>query len=79
MACSTGCPTPGAHKTWGECVRDKGTKIAYCGQGGGDATTQKRWDANLQSYRDAVRQGVQPKSTRKRDIESAIRAADKAA
>lgn len=28
MACSTSCPTPGAHRTYGECLRAKGLSTA---------------------------------------------------
>lgn len=28
VPCSTGCPTPGAHKSFGECLRNKGIQIA---------------------------------------------------
>lgn len=52
-------------------------KVAYCGIGGGDATSQKKWDANLDAYRSAKAQGIQPKSTRASAIEAAIRQSDK--
>lgn len=72
MACTSGCPVPGSHATWGECLRAKSLKVAYCGQGGGDATTQKRWDAELQGYRDAVAQGIQPAGTTTKAVRMAV-------
>lgn len=60
--CSAACVTRD-HLTFGECMRSKNLKVAYCGIGGGDATEQKRWDANLQEYRDLRRQGIEPETT----------------
>ena len=74
--CSTGCPTRD-HANWGECVRAKSMKVAYCGVGGGDATAQKRWDANLQEYRDARAAGIQPKSTKIKDVRDAVTISEK--
>lgn len=76
MACSSSCRTQD-HATWGECVRDKGLRIGYCGQGGGDATKQKKLDADLQAYRDARRQGIQPKTTRIEDTRAAVEISNK--
>ena len=48
MNCSTGCPTPGAHESWGECVRAKNTRVAWAASARGlDATAEKKWDAEL--------------------------------
>ncbi len=69
--CSSGCST-GPHATYGACIRSKGLRVAYSGVGGGDATIQKRWDAELQSYRDAVAQGIEPESTKTPDIRRAV-------
>lgn len=73
MACTSGCPTPGAHATWGECLRAKGTKVAFCGIGGGDASAQKKWDSDLAAYKDARRQGVQPSGTSRVQVETAMK------
>jgi hypothetical protein len=37
-----------------------------------DATKQKRWDAELDLYRSATAQGIQPSSTKTADIERAL-------
>lgn len=75
MACRSGCPTQD-HKSWGECARAASLKVAYCGIGGGDATKQKKWDRELDSYKAARAQGIQPRSTKSRDIETAVKVSD---
>lgn len=70
------CPDE-SHATFGACVRYKGIRIAYCGQGGGDATGQRRWDAELDAYRDARRQGVQPAGTKLPQIQAAMEVSDR--
>lgn len=50
MSCRTGCPTPGAHGTWGECARAGSLRIGQV-----DASEQKAWDAELGSFYSAVR------------------------
>lgn len=74
------CGCGGGHKTFGECVRNKGLRIEGCRDavGGADRTRQKKWDAELQSYRDARAQGIQPATTKTKDIERAVRMSEKA-
>jgi len=65
--CGKGCPTFGA------CLRGKRITI-------GDPVTReavKRWDGNLDSYEKARRNGMQPASTRQRDIDAAWSISDK--
>ncbi|MFF4019992.1 hypothetical protein [Streptomyces sp. NPDC001843] len=76
MACRTGCPTPGKHKSWGECARSANLRVAYCGIGGGDATEQNKWDQELELYRSARRQGIRPDGTKTSQIMRAIKASD---
>ena len=73
--CRSGCPTQD-HSSWGECLRASNLRIAYCGINGGDATKQKKWDAELQEYRDARAQGIEPASTRTKDIREAVKQSD---
>lgn len=47
-------------------------KVGYCGKAGQDATAQKRWDSELDLYSSAVKQGIQPESTKRRGVEAAI-------
>lgn len=58
MPCSTGCPTPGAHKTWGECVRSKRVQLS-------DITAHQDNQAIYTAsdlYRQAREDGLQPES-----------------
>lgn len=75
--CRSGCPTQD-HASWGACARAANLKVAYCGIGGGDATVQKRWDSELDLYRQARKQGVQPDGTKTTQIMSALKASDAA-
>jgi hypothetical protein len=38
----------------------------------------KKWDAELQAYRDARAQGIQPSSTRMKDIQVAVEVSNRA-
>lgn len=57
--------------------RARSIKVAYCGIGGGDATAQKQWDRNLDMYRKARAEGIQPTGTSAAKIKAAIRQSDK--
>ena len=71
--CSLGCPNPGSHASFAECMNDKGAKVAYANSAGGfDYTAQKAWDRNLDAYADAKRQGIQPATTQRKDVEQAV-------
>lgn len=71
-SCGQGCPT------MGYCLRNKGIKFngvfatRSAGAGYGDATAQKAWDKELDEYRDARAQGIQPASTKTKDIRDAV-------
>jgi hypothetical protein len=72
MTCSSGCPTQD-HRSYGECLRSKAPKIAFCNSAAGqDYTKQKRWDRELDAYQDAKRQGIQPEGTRLSQINEAV-------
>lgn len=61
--CTSACPTKD-HESWGECVRSKGLRIGWAASAKGiDATTEKKWNKNLDEYESLVRQGVQPRNT----------------
>jgi len=67
--CSSSCPTPGAHKTWGECVRAKGIQI-------GDLKhhdINKRGEADLAAYKAARDQGIQPSGIERSAVDRAVR------
>jgi hypothetical protein len=70
-SCTSGCPTQD-HASWGECLRNKGLRIAYAKSAAGqDATKQKRWDAEIGRYRSAVAQGMDPEGTTTRHVRMA--------
>lgn len=75
--CRTGCPTQD-HISWGECARASNLRVAYCGIGGGDATEQKAWDGELDLYRQARKQGVQPDGTKTSQVMAALKASEAA-
>lgn len=76
MACSSGCPTQD-HASYGECLRSKGTRIAYTNSAAGqDYTKQKRWDRELDAYAAAKRQGIQPAGTTMTQITEAVQLSD---
>jgi len=69
--CRSGCPTPGAHSSWGDCAR-----AANVGIGAGETSpafiARKKWDTEIESYAYARSQGIQPASTQLQDIATAI-------
>lgn len=78
MACTSSCRTQD-HATWGECVRAKNLKTAYCQSWkGADATAQRRADKELDAYAAARKEGIQPQSTKRHHIEAAVKASDQA-
>lgn len=52
-------------------------RIGYCGQGAGDATTQKKWDAELNHYYNALAQGVEPEGTTRAKVDEALKISEK--
>lgn len=72
MACSSSCPTPGAHSSWGQCVKAKGIQI------GDIAGRQINLDGEkeLDAYRAAVAQGIQPLGTKMAQVEAAVAVSD---
>lgn len=77
MACSAACPTPGVHQTYGECLRAKALQVDVAVPGTGyDPARQKAWDSELDLYRTARSQGIQPAGTKRHQIENAIKISD---
>jgi hypothetical protein len=67
VACRSGCPT-GGHLTWGECARAANLQTVV--GAGHDAVVA--WDSELDLYAKARAEGIQPASTKRRDIEAAF-------
>lgn len=75
--CSASCGTRD-HASWGECVRSKGLRVAYCNSAAGrDYTVQKRWDRELTEYKDARAQGIQPAGTTRTKVRAAVEASNR--
>jgi hypothetical protein len=71
--CTSGCPTQN-HKSWGECLRAKNLVVNYTNAVG----TQKYLDDELSRYQSAVKNGIEPRSTKMKDIVAAERLSDSA-
>lgn len=72
MNCRTGCPSKD-HASWGECARASGIQLGDVkGQGGTPAL-----DRRLSAYDSARRQGIQPATTRLRDVNAAVRISER--
>ena len=69
--CRSGCRTQD-HANWGECARAANLSI------GNEqvSTTLKNNEKELGAYRDARKLGIQPASTRMKDIQKAVRVSD---
>lgn len=71
-SCGDGCAT------FGECMRRKGLRIGFCRSAAGlDYSTHKAWHRELDFYKDARTQGVQPAGTRTHQIRAALDASDR--
>jgi hypothetical protein len=78
MACTTGCPTQDC-ESYGACLKGKGARVAYCNSAGGlDYTAQKSWDKELDAYKSARAEGIQPAGTKLHQVENAKRISDAA-
>lgn len=68
MACRTGCPTQN-HGSWGECARSANIRTIWVQHTKGlEKSKDDHHERELQRYRDARRQGIQPASTKTKDI-----------
>lgn len=75
--CTSGCPTQD-HGSYAECLQSKGVGTYLASPSKGlDGTTQKRWDRELDAYRAARKDGIQPDGTRMHQIEKAVKISDK--
>lgn len=68
------------HNTWGECQRSKNFHVAYCRSAvnyKNDFTRQKELDRDLAFYRDARKQGIQPDTLKRNDVQYALDSSDR--
>lgn len=85
MACTSGCPTPGAHASWGECARSKNLTVssdAYTAATlartpGAAMNGGQKWEAEMTEYPKMVAQGIQPAGTQLHQIRGAKAASEK--
>lgn len=78
MNCTSTCLTKD-HRSWGECMRAKNLGVAYCRSATNprnDATAEKRWNRELDLYESTRKEGIQPDTTQRVDIERARKFSD---
>lgn len=71
MSCSSSCKTQD-HESYGACLRAKGIQVGDLMNTG----IQKAGAQNLERYRQARKEGIQPRSTRPADVQAAIQISD---
>jgi hypothetical protein len=64
--CSSACLTKD-HATFGECIRAKALQVAPIA----NLTGSRAWDAELNAYRSARSQGIQPSGTTMKQVRDA--------
>jgi len=73
--CTSGCKTKD-HATYAECLQQNMPMISPSStpsRSGWDRDKIKKDDKELDSYYSAVRQGIEPRSTRQKDIDAAVK------
>ena len=72
--CTSSCKTKD-HTNYGECMRSNTPMFVGVNptKTGWDQDKVKKDEKEIQSYWDATRQGIEPRSTRKKDIDAAVR------
>lgn len=71
MNCTSGCPTK-SHASYGECLRDKAPRVTTAATRIGDYSFRSNWTQEIKEYRDARKQGIQPKTSNLHDIRQAV-------
>lgn len=72
MACSSTCPTQD-HESFGACLRSKGVgAIGYRESLGRTSEASRTTQTELDLYASAVRQGIQPASTKLQAVQDAL-------
>lgn len=77
MSCASSCKTQD-HRSYGECLRSKGLAVTGLESTNPSFTRERTraWDSELDLYQSAVKDGIQPASTQRKDIEAAIEISD---
>ena len=74
--CTSGCSTQD-HRSYGECLKDKAPKVTTADTRKGDYAFRSNWNQEIKEYRDARKQGIQPKSSSLKDIREAVSTSQK--
>ena len=74
--CRSGCDTQD-HSSYAECLRAARVGIAAGESAPASIAIGRTWDRELTTYADARRQGIQPASTRQKDIDAAVALSNK--
>ena len=77
--CRSGCKTQD-HESYSDCLQSANLGFAGCfpTRQGWDKTKEQADTKELNSYYSAVRQGIEPISTKKKDIDAAVRLSNEA-
>jgi hypothetical protein len=77
--CTSSCETQD-HESYGECMQSNMPMFMGVNptKTGWDQDKVKKDERELKSYYSAIKQGVEPRSTRTKDIDAAIKLSDKA-
>ena len=77
--CTSSCKTKD-HDSYGECLRSNTPMFVGVNptKTGWDQDKVKKDEREIQSYWDATRQGIEPRSTRKKDIDAAVKLSNEA-
>ena len=77
--CRSGCETQD-HNSYSDCLQAANFGFAGCfpTRQGWDKDKEKRDNKEIQSYWDATKQGIEPRSTRQKDIDAAVRLSNEA-
>ena len=72
--CTSSCKTKD-HASYGDCLRSNTPMFVGVSptRNGWDQDKVKKDEKEIQSYWDATRQGIEPRSTRKKDIDAAVK------
>lgn len=75
--CRSSCPTPGAHKTFGECARAGRLMVGWSREAYGlDKSADNRLQGELKDFRECVEAGILPDGTTRAKIDFARRQSD---
>lgn len=77
--CRSGCKTQD-HESYSDCLQSANFGFAGCfpTRQGWDKDKEKKDNKEIQSYWDATKQGIEPRSTRQKDIDAAVRLSNEA-